>query len=139
MEQVYCWNRRTQTLEGTSLSNRWVDTEWEKAKEIDACDVTLPNSFKLLQKECAPQLIVVVPSVELIDIIFPLAVRTARQMVCGLVPTSWRMRAEGPRADWIANLKRYCNLRAIAVPTTEGQDQAWEWLVVDRLAEGDKQ
>ena len=139
MEQVYCWNRKTQTLEGTSLSNRWVDTEWEKAKEIDACDVTLPNSFKLLQKEFAPQLIVVVPSVELIDIIFPLAVRTARQMVCGLVPTSWRMRAEGPRADWIANLKRYCNLRAIAVPATGGQDQAWEWLVVDRLAEGDKQ
>ena len=40
--------------------------------------------------------------------------------------------AEGPRADWIANLKRYCNLRAIPVPAERGQEES-DWLVVDCL------
>ena len=42
-------------------------------------------------------------------------------------------RAEVPKADWIANLKRYCNLRAIPVPAEGGQEES-EWLIVDCLS-----
>ena len=76
---------------------------------------------------------VLVPGSDVIDIMLPLAVRTARSMTCCLVPTTWQQQAEGPRADWIANLKRYCNLRTIAVTTQEGQLD-YEWIIIDSLA-----
>ena len=130
--QILCWRRKIQERRKTTVNHTWIQEEWEEAKEM-ICDVTLPRSFSQLAKEWAPQLIVVAPRDELIDIILPLAVRIARRMTCCLVPTEWQQNAQGPRADWIANLRRYCNLRTVQVKKGEGEKHM-EWIIIDSLA-----
>ena len=111
LERIHCWGRKTKA-QGKGASMAWIESEWADGElQLDA---TLPSTFEELRK-AAPELIILVPRAELIDIIFPLAVRTARIKTCCLVPSTWLQTKEGPRADWVANLKRYCNMRTIQV------------------------
>ena len=132
-ELVHCWKRKMQEVRKTVINRSWIASEWGEPQEHQL-DVTVPSSFSQLYKDFAPQLLILVPKEELIEIILPLAVRTARRMTCCLVPSSWQQKAEGPTADWIANLQRYCNLRTVQVRATEGQ-QPQEWIIMDSLAQ----
>ena len=73
------------------------------------------------------------PKEELIDIVLPLAVRTARVKICCLVPTAWLQHEEGPRANWIVNLRRFCNLSMVPVDGQGHKGGEQMWIFIDSL------
>ena len=132
-ELVQNWRRKVIGVGNVNINRNWIKDEWDQEQELQL-DVTLPGTFSHLRKDFAPQMMVIAPKEELADIILPLAVRTARRITCCLISKEWSRQEKGPRADWLFNLRRYCNMQAIPVVDDNGKENTMVWLIIDSLA-----
>ena len=80
--------RRVSFPTSQPIPNTWDPSTWEDIEQV-LLDLTQPASYSYIEQRYRPQLIIMAPNPDLLDLLLPLAIRSAAGTVACHVPTAW--------------------------------------------------